>query len=71
MAISHAQLLLLLLIVSLFCLAAALGATDFRTCNTGHHYPVDVKTVEISPKRVKPSTNGNIYDNRLYKHRHA
>ncbi|CAN6991687.1 unnamed protein product [Brassica rapa subsp. trilocularis] len=59
MAISREQPLLLL-IVSLFLLPAALGATKFQTCNTGHRYPVDVKTVKISPEHVKPSTNANV-----------
>ncbi|KAL0717285.1 hypothetical protein Bca4012_066607 [Brassica carinata] len=58
MAISQAQPLLLPLFVSLLFLPAALGIR-FETCKSGHHYPVDVKTVEIAPYPIKRSTNGN------------
>ncbi|KAJ4897935.1 MD-2-related lipid recognition domain-containing protein [Raphanus sativus] len=60
MAISHAQPLLLSLLVSLFFLPSALGGTDFHNCNPLRSYPVKVKIVEISPDPVKVSTNGNI-----------
>ncbi|CAG7882644.1 hypothetical protein HID58_011402 [Brassica napus] len=58
MAISQAQPLLPPLLVSLLFLPAALGIR-FQTCKSGHHHPVDVKTVEIAPYPIKPSTNGN------------
>ncbi|CAH8358267.1 unnamed protein product [Eruca vesicaria subsp. sativa] len=60
MAISQPQPLLLPLLVSLFFLPTALGATDFHNCNPLRKYPVKVKTVEISPDPVKINTNGNI-----------
>ncbi|CAN7011114.1 unnamed protein product [Brassica rapa subsp. trilocularis] len=61
MAMFHAQPLLLLLIVSLFFLPAALGATKFRKCNPDRNSPVEVKTLRISPEPpVESSTNGNI-----------
>ncbi|CAN6819578.1 unnamed protein product, partial [Brassica oleracea] len=58
MAISQAQPLLPPLLVSLLFLPAALGIR-FQTCKSGHHYPVDVNTVEIAAYSIKPSTNGN------------
>ncbi|KAG7636306.1 MD-2-related lipid-recognition protein ROSY1 [Arabidopsis thaliana] len=58
MAISHTQLLLLLL-VSLF-FSPALCGPKFQTCETGKEYPLKVSSVEISPDPVKRSGNGEI-----------
>ncbi|CAA7057962.1 unnamed protein product [Microthlaspi erraticum] len=68
MAISQVQPLLLLLLVSLFVLPAL--AVKFQKCSTGNQRFIEVKTVVVTPERVKRSGSGSAntrYDNWLYK----
>ncbi|KAL0855356.1 hypothetical protein Bca101_060509 [Brassica carinata] len=61
MVISHAQPLLLPLLVSLFFLPAALGVSQpFVSCNRTHKDRVNVRTVDITPHPIKLGVKSDI-----------